>query len=70
MKSNKIEEYKNMTMEDLEKELENTRSKLFNLRCQQVVGGGSANYCNIRNLRKQIARILTVANKNKKQKAV
>lgn len=60
MKPSRINEYREMSIEELEKELENTRAKLFSQKCQRIVGGGISNYRTLRDLRREIARINTV----------
>ncbi len=67
MKNNRISEFRNMGKEELFKELESARAKLFGIRCQKVVGGGTPNYRSIQILRKEIARILTVLNESTPQ---
>ena len=39
MKSSKMNEYKDMTVEDLQKELKNLKSELFKLRFQHALNG-------------------------------
>ncbi|MBI4651450.1 50S ribosomal protein L29 [Candidatus Desantisbacteria bacterium] len=65
MKPNKIQALRDMSFEELSKELESTRAKLFGLKCQQLVGGGTSNTHNIKDLRRKIARIFTVLTENK-----
>lgn len=59
MKSNKINEYKDMTVEDLQKELKNLKSELFKLRFQHALNGLD-NPKKITQVKKNIARVNTV----------
>lgn len=59
MKSNKINEYKNMTVEDLQKELKSLKSELFKLRFQHALNGLD-NPKKITQVKKNIARVNTV----------
>ncbi|MDO4282714.1 MAG: 50S ribosomal protein L29 [Clostridia bacterium] len=59
MKSSKINEYKNMTVEDLQKELKELKSELFKLRFQHALNGLD-NPKKITQVKKNIARVNTV----------
>lgn len=59
MKSNKINEYKDMTVEDLQKELKSLKSELFKLRFQHALNGLD-NPKKITQVKKNIARVNTV----------
>jgi large subunit ribosomal protein L29 len=63
MKANELRE---KSVEELNKELENSRQELFNLRFQRVVGQVE-NKTKIRNTRREIARILTILNEMQSQ---
>lgn len=53
------EELREHTMEELDQKLKDTRNELFNLRFQQATGQ-LKNYKRIKEVKKNIARILTV----------
>lgn len=59
MKSSKINEYKNMTVEDLQKELKELKNELFKLRFQHALNGLD-NPKKITQVKKNIARVNTV----------
>lgn len=59
MKSSKINEYKNMTVEDLQKELKSLKSELFKLRFQHALNGLD-NPKKITQVKRNIARVNTV----------
>ncbi len=59
MKSSKINEYKDMTVEDLQKELKSLKSELFKLRFQHALNGLD-NPKKITQVKKNIARVNTV----------
>lgn len=59
MKSSKMNEYKDMTVEDLQKELKNLKSELFKLRFQHALNGLD-NPKKITQVKKNIARVNTV----------
>lgn len=63
MKANELRE---KSVEELNKELENSRQELFNLRFQRVVGQVE-NKTKIRSTRRDIARILTILNEMQSQ---
>ncbi len=62
MKSNKINEYNNMTVEDLQKELKELKKELFKLRFQHAMNGLD-NPKKMSNIKKDIARVNTVITK-------
>ncbi len=71
----KIKEIRNLTSEELQKKLNDTRTELFNLRFQHATGN-LANPMLLNSLKKDIAKIKTVLterelniNSNKKAKA-
>ena len=59
MKSSKINEYKNMSVEQLQKELKDLKNELFKLRFQHSLKGLD-NPKKITLVKKQIARVNTV----------
>lgn len=59
MKSSKMNEYKDMTVEDLQKELKSLKSELFKLRFQHALNGLD-NPKKITQVKKNIARVNTV----------
>lgn len=59
MKSSKLNEYVNMSVEDLEKELKELKQELFKLRFQKSLNGLD-NPNKIVQVRKNIARVNTV----------
>ena len=59
MKSSKINEYNNMSVEDLQKELKALKNELFKLRFQHVLNGLD-NPKKITLVKKNIARVNTV----------
>lgn len=59
MKSSKINEYKNMTVEDLQKELKSLKNELFKLRFQHALNGLD-NPKKITQVKRNIARVNTV----------
>lgn len=59
MKSSKINEYKNMTVEQLQKELKELKKELFKLRFQNSLNGLD-NPKKITLVKKEIARVNTV----------
>merc|ERR1712062_798021 len=52
--------------EDLEKQLEDLKQELLNLRVNKVTGGAAAKLSKIRVVRKSIARVLTVIHQTQK----
>ena len=60
----KAREARDMTMEELDERLRDTRHELFNLKMQQTLGQAEQPL-RIRMLRRDIARILTVINEKK-----
>lgn len=62
MKSSKIKEYENMSVEDLQKELKELKNELFKLRFQHALNGLS-NPKKISLVKKNIARVNTVITK-------
>lgn len=61
----KAADLREMTMGELEKKLKDMRNELFNLRFQQATGQ-LKNYKRIREVKREIARILTVINEKKR----
>ena len=59
MKSSKINEYKKMTVEDLQKELKSLKNELFKLRFQHALNGLD-NPKKITQVKRNIARVNTV----------
>lgn len=59
MKSSKINEYKNMTVEQLQKELKELKNELFKLRFQNSLNGLD-NPKKITLVKKEIARVNTL----------
>ena len=59
MKSSKINEYKNMSVEQLQKELKELKNELFKLRFQHALNGLD-NPKKITQVKKNIARVNTV----------
>ena len=59
MKSSKINEYQNMSVEELKKELDELKSELFKLRFQHSLSGLD-NPKKLTMVKKQIARVNTV----------
>ena len=59
MKSSKINEYKNMSVEQLQKELKELKNELFKLRFQNSLNGHD-NPKKITLVKKEIARVNTV----------
>ncbi|MEG0872373.1 MAG: 50S ribosomal protein L29 [Clostridia bacterium] len=64
MKSSKLNEYSNMSVEDLEKEQKALKNELFKLRFQHALNGLS-NPKKISIVKKNIARVNTVITKKK-----
>lgn len=62
MKSSKINEYNNMSVEDLQKELKALKNELFKLRFQHALNGLD-NPKKISLVKKNIARVNTVITK-------
>lgn len=61
----KAAEYRKMTDEELEKELEGLRKQLFDLRTKKITDAVE-NSAMLRSLRRDIARLLTVRNERRK----
>lgn len=61
----KAVDLREMTLEELNTKLKEARNELFNLRFQQATGQ-LKNYKRIREVKKEIARILTVINEKKR----
>lgn len=53
--------------EDLRKQLVDLKTELGQLRTQKIAGGASSKLTKIHDLRKSIARVLTVVNSNQRQ---
>ncbi|MCK5707207.1 MAG: 50S ribosomal protein L29 [Candidatus Aureabacteria bacterium] len=66
MKTKELRELSNI---ELEKKLHDSREELFNLRCQAKLGQIEKK-SNMRKLKKDLARILTVVNEQKKENKV
>ena len=56
----KKKELKGMTKEELQKKLEELRAELVKLRAQAKTGAAPKNTMQIRNIKRDIARILTI----------
>ena len=65
MKSSKMNEYTNMSVEDLQKELKALKNELFKLRFQHALNGLD-NPKKITLVKKNIARVNTVITKKEK----
>jgi len=63
----RISEIRNMSQEDRKKRLTELRAELVRLRTMAKAGGALDDPCRIRELRKAIARILTVMNEEKRR---
>ena len=68
MKSSKINEYNNMSVEDLQKELKALKNELFKLRFTKKANGLD-NPMKIKEVKKDIARIKTILNERKLNEA-
>lgn len=66
---NKSSEFNSMSIEDLNVKLKDLKSELFNLRFQHATNQ-LENPMRIRAVKKDIARVLTVINKNKISQAI
>lgn len=66
---NKSSEYVSMSAQDLNTKLKDLKSELFNLRFQHATNQ-LENPMRIRAVRKDIARVMTIINKNKISQAV
>ena len=66
---NKSSEFNSMSAQDLDAKLKDLKSELFNLRFQHATNQ-LENPMRIRAVKKDIARVLTVINKNKINQAV
>lgn len=64
----RIKDIRKWTPEELEKKLEEYRSELLEQRALQASGGAIENPGRIREVRKTVARILTVINEKKLEK--
>ena len=62
MKSSRIKEFENMSVEDLQKEVKELKKELFKLRFQQALNGLD-NPKKITEIKKNIARVNTVITK-------
>ena len=60
----RIEEIRKLSNEDIQKEIQSLKAKLFNLRFKQATGQ-LENTADIRTTRKTIARLSTVLNERK-----
>jgi large subunit ribosomal protein L29 len=60
----KVKEIKEMTMEELNQQLEEIKKEQFNLKLQQV-SGQLENPVRIKELRRSVARIRTIQNQKK-----
>ena len=60
----KVKELKELTMEELDQQLEEIRKEQFNLKLQQV-SGQLENPARIKELRRSVARIQTIQNAKK-----
>lgn len=58
----KIKDIRNMSSIEREKKLEDLRKELFNVRSSNAMGGTMQDPSKIRELKRSIARILTVIN--------
>jgi large subunit ribosomal protein L29 len=64
----RMKDVRKWTPEELEKKLDEYRSELLEQRVLQGLGGAIENPGRIREIRKTIARILTVTNEKKSEK--
>merc|ERR1712023_148456 len=62
----KVHELRNKSKGDLEKQLEELKNELAQLRVSKVTGGAASKLAKIKVVRKSIARVLTVYNQNQK----
>ncbi|OJD37631.1 60s ribosomal protein l35 [Diplodia corticola] len=53
--------------EDLKRQLDDLKTELVGLRTQKIAGGASSKLTKIHDVRKSIARVLTVINKNQRE---
>lgn len=68
MKASNAQKLRDLSVEELSKEVEGLKVKLFGLKCQQVVGGGIADSSKIRGYRREIARMLTIIGEKNRSK--
>ncbi|MEM1657657.1 MAG: 50S ribosomal protein L29 [Candidatus Jordarchaeales archaeon] len=68
--SYKIKEIRSWSDEELKKKLDELRAEQLNLRMIKLLGGSIENPARIRNIRRTIARILTVINERKRKAEV
>ena len=59
----KVKEIKEMTMEELDQQLQDIKKEQFNLQLQQV-SGQLENPARVKELRRTVARIQTIQNQN------
>jgi large subunit ribosomal protein L29 len=59
----KVKEIKEMTMEELDQQLQDIKKEQFNLQLQQV-SGQLENPARVKELRRTVARIKTIQNQN------
>lgn len=64
----RVEEIRKMSPEEREKKLKELRMELINLKSKAKAGGGLENPMAIRELRKAIARILTIQKEEQLQR--
>lgn len=62
----KAKQLRELTDTELKQKLIDIKKEIFNLRIQQATGKAGGNVKRIRNLRKDIARILTILNERKR----
>jgi large subunit ribosomal protein L29 len=60
-----MSEIRNLSLEDKEKKITELKTELVRLKTMVKAGGGIENPARIREIRKHIARILTVINESK-----
>ncbi|MCS7272677.1 MAG: 50S ribosomal protein L29 [Fimbriimonadales bacterium] len=66
MKPLKPDQLRRMTMAELQKELDNMRMELYRLRVQKTIGQ-LKDTDSIRQLKRNIARVLTIINEKRRQ---
>ena len=65
-KDNRAFKFRNQTLEDLSRTLEEHRKELSDLRVNKVASGVASKLAKIRVVRKSIARLLTVMNEKRR----
>jgi large subunit ribosomal protein L29 len=70
MKPLNPDQLRRMSLPELQRELDNLRNEQYRLRVQKTVSGNSEDTDSMRQIRRNIARILTIINEKRREAGV